>query len=381
MSADANPNGTLHPDGSVIVADARPRMTQRELYLETLRHDPTNSAAYDYLAMMADEADPIAYFAQVAAVAAEEEACEGMQAPLPPLWPRVLHLLADLKLPPDSVPGALIPRRVILRALRSSNEQLQTLGLMALVRFTENSYYAAQLPLEVLTWLGRVLWCSESMPSLVQAVKIIRLLADVPSSFSAPLLHAVPPVVPRLVMFITSERAELMELAMSALMQLTAFTDSEAQRELVELGVLEAAESHLQASNADPTSVSIGMAAQCASVLYGRAPTSRVISFVRVLTKHLARLTGNTTPASNRTAKALFASIRSVVTHRAKDDDAAILKEVLQREVRPVALLFNGNDELAWSVNAVLLTLPRQPSAVATRRSLATGTENIPSSG
>jgi hypothetical protein len=100
----------------------------RELYLGSLRHDPTNSAAYDYLAMMADEADPIAYFAQVAALAAAEEAREGMRGHLPPLWPRVLHLLADLKLPPDSTLGALMQLPAILRALRSSNEHLQTLG-------------------------------------------------------------------------------------------------------------------------------------------------------------------------------------------------------------------------------------------------------------
>jgi hypothetical protein len=118
----------------------------RELYLEALRHDPTNSAAYDYLAMTAD---PIVYFAQVAALAAEEEAREGMQAPLPPLWPRVLHLLVDLKLPPDSTPGALIPLPAILRALRSSNEHLQTLGLRAMIRL--NSCRAARVPLEVRT--------------------------------------------------------------------------------------------------------------------------------------------------------------------------------------------------------------------------------------
>jgi hypothetical protein len=333
----------------------------RELYLETLRHDPTNSAAYDHLAMMADEADPIVYFAQVAALAAAEEAREGMQAPLPPLWPRVLHLLADLKLPPDSVPGALIPLPTILRALRSSNEHLQTLGLRALAKFTEDENRAARVPLEVITWLGRVLWCSESTSSLVQALAIIGRLADVPSSFLAPLLHAVPPVVPRLLVFITSECVELMELAMSALMHLSACANSEARSELVELGVLKAAEAYLRAPSADPTSVSIGMAAQCASVLYGRAPTSRVVSFVRLLTRRLARLVpGNTTTlANNRTATALFASIRRVVTHRAKDDDTAILKEVLQREVRPAVLLFNGNDELSWSVNSVLLTFPR----------------------
>jgi hypothetical protein len=284
----------------------------------------------------------------------------------------VLHLLADLKLPPDSTPGALIPLPPILRALRSSNEHLQILGLTVLVRFTEISYHAAQLPLEVLTWLGRVLWCSESMPSLNQAVTIIGRLADVPSSFLAPLLHAVPPVVPRLVVFVTSERVELMELAMSALMHLSVCANSEAQSELVELGVLDAAEGHLQAASVDPTSASIGMAAQCASVLYGRAPTARVISFVRLLTKHLARLTGNTTPASNGTVTALFAGIRRVVTHRpAEEDDAAGLQEVLRREVRPVALLFNGNDELARSVDMLLLMF-RAFGAVAARRSSAT---------
>jgi hypothetical protein len=94
--------------------------------------------------MMADEADPIVYFAQVAALAAVEEAREGMQAPLPPLWPRVLHLLADLKLPPDSTPGALIQLPVILRALRSSNEHLQTLGLGTTVRFTEDRTRAGE---------------------------------------------------------------------------------------------------------------------------------------------------------------------------------------------------------------------------------------------
>jgi hypothetical protein len=352
-------DGTLTPGGT------------RKLHLETLRHDPTNSAAYDYLAMMADEADPIAYFAQVAALAAEEEAREGMQAPLPPLWPRVLHLLADLKLLPDSMSGALIQRPAMLRAVRSSNEHLQTLGLKALVRFTKISYHAAQLPLEVITWLGKVLWCSESLPSLVQAVTIIGRLADVPSSYLAPLLHAVPPVIPRLVVFITSERVELMELAMSALMHLSVCANSEAQGELVELGVLEAAEGYLQAASVDPTSVSIGMAAQCASVLYGRAPTSRVISFVRLLTRRLERLADNTTPASNGTVTALFAGIRRVVTHRAEDDDAAGLKEVLQREVRPVALLFNGNDELARSVDMLLLMF-RAFGAVAARRSSAT---------
>jgi hypothetical protein len=78
--------------------------------------------------MMADEADSIVYFAQVTALAAAEEARDGMQAPLPPLWPRVLHLLADLKLPPDSTPGALIQLPVILRALPHRMSTYRPLG-------------------------------------------------------------------------------------------------------------------------------------------------------------------------------------------------------------------------------------------------------------
>jgi hypothetical protein len=225
---------TLCTGGSIILANGR-RMTQHELYLKTLRHDPTNSAAYDHLAMMADEADPIAYFAQVAALAAAEEAGEGMQAPLPPLWPRVLHLLADLKLPPDSTPGARIPLPAILRAVRSSNEHLQTLGLRAMARFTEDENRAAMVPLEVITWLGRVLWCSESMPSLVHAVTIIGRLADVPSARLAPFLRATPRVVPRLVTLGTWRDARLAESVMSALRHLTMNCDVDSWKELHEL--------------------------------------------------------------------------------------------------------------------------------------------------
>jgi hypothetical protein len=40
-----------------------------ELHLKSLRRDPTNNAPYNYLAMAADEADPLVHFAQVAALA------------------------------------------------------------------------------------------------------------------------------------------------------------------------------------------------------------------------------------------------------------------------------------------------------------------------
>jgi hypothetical protein len=36
--------------------------------MKPLRRDPTNNAPYNYLAMVADEADPLVYFAQVAAL-------------------------------------------------------------------------------------------------------------------------------------------------------------------------------------------------------------------------------------------------------------------------------------------------------------------------
>jgi hypothetical protein len=333
-------------------------MTQRELYLETLRHNPTNSAAYDYLAMMADEADPIVYFAQVAALAAAEEAREGMQAPLPPLWPRVLHLLADLKLPPDSTHGALVQLPAILRALRSSNEHLQTLGLGVMVRFTEDRTRAGEVPLEVITWLGRALWCSESLPLVIQAVTVIGHL-DI-RSFVSSLLHAAPPVVPRLVTFVTSTDTELAGSAISALAYLTS-CDPEARNELVELGVLVAAESYLENSTADPSSKSIRMAAMCASTLSDRASSVHAAYFVRLLTRHLAALDGNTSPEGNRTAMALLADICHVLNRRVKDDDAVMLEDVLQREVLPVAQLFSRNDELAWYANALMRQCTHPP--------------------
>jgi hypothetical protein len=233
--------GTLTPGGT------------RELHLETLRHDPTNSAAYDYLAMMADEADPIEYFAQVAALAAEEEAREAMQAPLPPLWPRVLHLLVDLKLPPNATPEALISAKqlpAILRAVRSSDEHLQTLGVGVLARFTEDRIRAGEVPLEVLTWLGRVLWCSESLPSLVQAVTIIWRLADVPSDRLGPFLRAAPPVVPRLVTLIKSEDARLAESVMSALTYLIMNGSLVWWEKVHELNVIEAMDSYVASTDA-----------------------------------------------------------------------------------------------------------------------------------
>jgi hypothetical protein len=317
-----------------------------ELCLEALRHDPTNSAAYDYLAMMADEADPIVYLAQVAALAAAEETREGMQARLPPLWPRVLHLLADLKLPPDSMPGALIQLPVVLRAVRSSNEHLQTGGSGALARFTEDRTRAGEVPLEAITWLGRVLWCSESLPLVTRAMTVIGHLANL-SSFVASLLHAAPPVEPRLVAFVTSEDTKLAGSAISALAFLT-FCDPEAHNELIELGVLVAAESYLENTTADPSSKSIGMAALCVRALSDRASSARAAYVVRLLTRRLAALDGNISPEGNRTATALFASICRVLSHRVRDDDAAMLEGVLQREVLPVAQLFSRNDELAW---------------------------------
>jgi hypothetical protein len=346
--------GSVCMGGSVVLANGR-RMTQRKLYLETLRHDPTNGAAYDYLAMMADEADPIEYFGQVAALAAAEEAREGMQAPLPPLWPRVLHLLADLKLPPDSVPGALIRLPAVLRALRSSDEQLHAGGLGAMIRFTKNRSRAAEVPRDAITWLGRVLWCSAITPSLIRAVMVIRHLANLPS-YVAPLLHASPPVVPSLVALIASEDGELAELAISALASLARLGDTSARSELMALGVLEAMEGYLESTTADPSSLAIGMAARCASALYEGAPYLRVASFVSVLARRLSALANSTSPDRSQTATALFASIWNVVFHRLKGDGTAILDNVQQRELLSIVQPFttSTDETLAWYARAMM---------------------------
>jgi hypothetical protein len=345
--------GSLHMAGSIVLANGR-RMTQHELHLETLRHDPTNSAAYDYLAMMADEADPIVYFAEVAALAAVEELREGMQAPLPPLWPRVLHLLADLKLPPDSVPGALVQLPAVLRALRSSNERLHTDGLRAMVRFTEHRSRAAAVPRDAITWLGKVLWCSATTPSLIRAVTVIGHLANRPS-FVAPLLHASPPVVPRLVAFAISGDTELAGSAISALASLSRLGDTSAS-ELIALGALEAIEGYLESTTADPSSLAIAMAARCASALRESARSQRVASFVRLLMRRLSALANNTSPEGNRTATVLFVSIWNVVFHRVKEDGTAILDSVQQRELLSIVQPFttSTDETLAWYARAVM---------------------------
>jgi hypothetical protein len=118
--------------------------------------------------------------------------------------------------------------------------------------------------------------------------------------------------------------------------------------------VLVVAESYLENTTADPSSKSIGTAALCASALSQRVSSARAAYFVRLLTRRLATLDGNISPESNRTATALFSGILYVLNRRVKDDDAVMLKGVLQREVLPVAQLFSRNDELAWYANALM---------------------------
>jgi hypothetical protein len=222
-----------------------------------------------------------------------------------------------------------------------------------LARFTENKI--SYVPWEVITWLGRVLWCSESRPQLIPTVSIIDHLANVSSciapllhaSYVSSLLHASPSVVPRLAAFITSEDGELANLALSVLTALAARGGRETRSRLVEFGVREAVESYLESSTADPSSKSIGTAALCARTLSYGASSARAAYLVRLLTRHLAALDGNISQEGNRTAAQLFAGMIHVLNRRVKDDDEVMLAGVLQREVLPIAQLFSRNDDLA----------------------------------